>query len=1102
MSPTQSSSRWTSDDCPLATIEFDEKADLTSVQNLVASLNTKGSKKSAIAEALTSIVVDNSKSRLNFQPLKAWNLASSLKTLVEDSGKSAAEGREGALVVLLSLATSECSAARAFECLMLSLLVTIMDLLSDKVKAVQVAADSVLNSFVKILSPLSVRTLIIPSLLESMGMKKAWQTKVAALNILSGICDNLPLEVASQLPSIVPVLSETVHDVKEQVKKAAYDTMIKACMCVGNRDIEPFVPAIVGCVARPEEVSECVHQLGSTTFVSQVQTPTLAIIVPLLRRGLREGATAIKRKAALIIDNMSKLVEPPTEAEIFLPVLLPELKKCSEEVSDQDCRNVCGRAMTGLRNIEAAIVREAQHDTKRGLKDLTKTIIIDLFKQATGKYKAVVELPENSHVLNLVAAASLALCARDDFKEESWLSNLGPYVFGGIGLGQIGQGSGSKGVKEIVAAYRGACEAKLRALGGFDTVALNSYEDDTVGEVLCDCQFTLAYGAKILLNQTRLKLYRGMKYALCGPIGIGKSTLMRSIASGQLEGFPTSDEVRTVFVKHDIEPELLDYPTVDYVMEDKLIKSQGITREEVVAKLREFGFTEAMINNAVFTLSGGWKMKLALARATLVDADILLLDEPTNHLDVANQAWITEFVQRQEKATIIVICHDPPFVNKCCTHIVHFENRKLKIFHGNLEAFIQKCPEVKVYYEPRTDDEFFKHKMSFPEPGYLEGVKVKDKAILKCYSVAFTYPNTTRQVINGISIFVSLASRVAVIGPNGAGKSTLIKVLTGELEPSSGTVWKHPNLRVAYVAQHAFHHIEHHLTKTPVEYIMWRYATGEDREAAQRADRKVDEKKEEFKTLKINGQNMVVEKILARRKDKKLYEYEVQWKGKQPIPDETTWLPRDKLEDMGYSKMLAEVDAREAAAAGMWCKPLTSDEICKHLDEVGLDRELALHTQLNSMSGGQKVKVVLGACTWNNPHVIILDEPTNYLDSTSLAGLAEAIKTFNGGILLISHHRDFLDALCTEQWAMKDGLLTQIGGVELSEEDRKVMGAGALDEMIDGAGNVVKIKQQKKELSRKEQKAKERYKKIARDNGEVVDSDDDAWYDKLKAAGC
>jgi hypothetical protein len=100
---------------------------------------------------------------------------------------------------------------------MLSLLVTIMDLLSDKVKAVQVAADSVLNSFVKILSPLSVRTLIIPSLLESMGMKKAWQTKVAALNILSGICDNLPLEVASQLPSIVPVLSETVHDVKEQV---------------------------------------------------------------------------------------------------------------------------------------------------------------------------------------------------------------------------------------------------------------------------------------------------------------------------------------------------------------------------------------------------------------------------------------------------------------------------------------------------------------------------------------------------------------------------------------------------------------------------------------------------------------------------------------------------------------------------------------------------------------------------------------------------------------------------------------------------------------------------------------------------------------------
>lgn len=101
------------------------------------------------------------------------------------------------------------------------------------------------------------------------------------------------------------------------------------------------------------------------------------------------------------------------------------------------------------------------------------------------------------------------------------------------------------------------------------------------------------------------------------------------------------------------------------------------------------------------------------------------------------------------------------------------------------------------------------------------------------------YPNTTRKILEGVSIAVTLNSRVAVIGANGAGKSTMIKLLTGELETAEGTVWKHPNLRVAYVAQHAFHHIEQHLDKTPNDYIAWRYASGEDREAQEKASAQV-----------------------------------------------------------------------------------------------------------------------------------------------------------------------------------------------------------------------------------------------------------------------
>merc|ERR1712100_309060 len=158
--------------------------------------------------------------------------------------------------------------------------------------------------------------------------------------------------------------------------------------------------------------------------------------------------------------------------------------------------------------------------------------------------------------------------------------------------------------------------------------------------------------------------------------------------------------------------------------------------------------------------------------------------------------------------------------------IIHYETRKLVTYKGNLTEFIRQCPAAKKYTELSNDE----LKFIFPVPGFLEGVKNKDKAIVKANNVHFTYPDTDRQIIQGASIQLSLSSRVACLGPNGAGKSTLIKCLTGEAEPDQGTVWRHPNMRYAYVAQHAFHHVEQHLEKTPNEYIRWRFQTGEDKE--------------------------------------------------------------------------------------------------------------------------------------------------------------------------------------------------------------------------------------------------------------------------------
>jgi elongation factor 3 len=153
---------------------------------------------------------------------------------------------------------------------------------------------------------------------------------------------------------------------------------------------------------------------------------------------------------------------------------------------------------------------------------------------------------------------------------------------------------------------------------------------------------------------------------------------------------------------------------------------------------------------------------------------------------------------------------------------------KLHTFKGNLDEFVKVKPSARAYFNFTAS----KMKFRFPQPGNIEGVKSKGKALMKMSKCTFTYPCNDEPTLFDISVQVSLSSRVACVGENGAGKSTMIKLLVGDIEPQVGEVWKHPNARVAYVAQHAFHHIEQHLTKTPNEYIRWRYANqGEDKES-------------------------------------------------------------------------------------------------------------------------------------------------------------------------------------------------------------------------------------------------------------------------------
>merc|ERR1712032_750224 len=500
----------------------------------------------------------------------------------------------------------------------------------------------------------------------------------------------------------------------------------------------------------------------------------------------------------------------------------------------------------------------------------------------------------------------------------------------------------------------------------------------------------------------------------------------------------------------------------------------------------------AHMDNPVTTYSGGWKMKMQLCAALLMNADVLMLDEPTGHLDVDNIKWLEDWLEAFP-GSIICTSHFTPFLDKMCTHIIDFQERKLKTFKGEkgkcLTQFVEKYPEKKSYFELSNET----MKFVFPEPGPLAGVKSRTKVVLKMNNVTFTYPTKDKPTIMDINLTCSQVSRVAVIGANGAGKSTAIKVFVGEQMPQAGTIWKAAGLRLAYVAQHAFHHLEKHMDKTPTQYVMWRFAGDDDKESlefksdelsvdeeAARAQkwcidgvtgnvrRCVSPKEDAKKAKQDEGAVVVPSAILSRRQKKKekTFEYEVTWQHK-PI-ECNVWVEKSVLIKMGFKKLVEREDEKQAAMAGLQSKMLTQPGVEKHLGDFGVDPESASHTQINQLSGGMKVKVVLAACMWQNPHVLILDEPTNYLDREGLGALVLAIRDYKGGVLIISHNKEFCDGVATEKWIMNKGYM-RIEGESVDLDKGKEDGNAVQEDIFDGSGNKIEVKR-KVTLTDKEKK--------------------------------
>jgi ATPase subunit of ABC transporter with duplicated ATPase domains len=597
-------------------------------------------------------------------------------------------------------------------------------------------------------------------------------------------------------------------------------------------------------------------------------------------------------------------------------------------------------------------------------------------------------------------------------------------------------------------------------------------------------------GAEPLLKDTTLRLEKGKVYGVVGRNGCGKTTLMKMLHSKSIAAVPK--HLRFAMVSDQKSLKGADVLScIEYCMQETL-------SDEAVAieALTENGFDQVMMEKRVNDLSGGWKMRLLLTNAMMFETDVLLLDEPTNHLDVNAIAWLERYVQgvvKKRNQTIMVISHEPKFLNEVCTHIMQYTaEKKLKFHEGNFEAFMKNAGDVftaagmeellgvapptdfnppkrsasrlsmpsvgsmasiasmqstdpleseegdgsvtpegsddaSVVEGPRT-----KVKLSFPVPGKLTGILSVTKPIMEMSNVWFGYnwapgmPYT----LTGVSGKLTLNSRVALVGPNGAGKSTFMNLLCGELTPCTdeggglGTVYQHQNLRLAYVNQQHVTHLGHFLSSTPLTYIQYRYRFGEYDELYQK--RLMEPQNEEQEKLwnelatKYGKYGKRVSKCIGRQvRGKELY-YEVEWQGLDDAK-QNTYEPLSKLKMMGAEGQAKAYDCRLAAQQQGNARPITRREISKHLALFGMDEELACNRPISGLSAGQKSKLTLAAAFWTKPHLIALDEPTNYIDQETLDALTKAIQLFKGGVVVISHAEDFVRKISKEIWHVNGG---------------------------------------------------------------------------------
>lgn len=528
-------------------------------------------------------------------------------------------------------------------------------------------------------------------------------------------------------------------------------------------------------------------------------------------------------------------------------------------------------------------------------------------------------------------------------------------------------------------------------------------------------RFSISAHGKELFVNADLLIVAGRRYGLVGPNGKGKTTLLKHIANRALSIPPNID---VLLCEQEVVAD--DTPAVQAVLkadtrrlklleEEKQLQTRLEKGEDSVAErldkvyeeLRVIGaaaaeakarrilaglsFTPEMQNRPTKKFSGGWRMRVSLARALFMEPTLLMLDEPTNHLDLNAVIWLNNYLQGWKK-TLLIVSHDQSFLDDVCTDIIHLDNQKLYYYRGNYLTFkkmyVQKQKELQKQYdkqekklkdlkaggkstkqaEKQTKEALTRKQQKGKKKGGQEEESLEAPELLKRpkeYTVKFTFPNPPplsppilglhsvdfgyegqKPLFKNVDFGIDMDSRICIVGPNGVGKSTLLLLLTGRINPTKGEMRKNHRLKVGFFNQQYADQLN--MEETATEYLQRNF-------------------------------------------------------------------------NLPYQ------DAR------------------KCLGRFGLESHA--HTiQISKLSGGQKARVVFAELSCRQPDVLILDEPTNNLDIESIDALSEAINEYKGAVIIVSHDARLITETQCQLWVVEDCTVNQIDG-DFEDYKREVLEA-------------------------------------------------------------